>query len=181
MARYDAIMVLGSSTESKRFRQRVRTAVKFHKQGEAPVLIFSGGYWGGLAKAPRKREADVMAEYAMKLGVPKAKIYRERYSKNTTGNFYFTRKLLLGRLQVQSLLILVDRANLAKAGLMARVVLGRKYFYDFLADGPNRRLTGHWTMKQVSGLFKGIRPGDMAAVKKIMRASPYYKNYRKLL
>lgn len=85
----DAILALGSHD--------IRTAdraVELFEEGWAPLIIFSGDR-GSITKGMfEKPEAEVFADIAIKLGVPKEKIIIEGKSTNTGENIIFTRRLL---------------------------------------------------------------------------------------
>ncbi|MDD5068765.1 MAG: YdcF family protein [Candidatus Pacebacteria bacterium] len=66
-------------------------------EGYAPLIVFSGGisHIGDLLEAKWKcTDAEIFAETAIKLGVPKEKILLESKATNTGENVVFTRKLL---------------------------------------------------------------------------------------
>lgn len=71
-----------------------RRAVELYLKGLASYIIFSGGF-GRLTKGVFNRpEADLFAELAIKLGIPKKNILIENKSTNTGENIEFTKKLL---------------------------------------------------------------------------------------
>lgn len=88
----DAIFVLGSHD--------LRVAdfgAKLFLKGYAPSIIFSGGvaHQGDLLKTCwNKSEAEIFAERAIRLGVPKDKIVIENKATNTGENVKFTEKIL---------------------------------------------------------------------------------------
>lgn len=85
----DCILVLGSHD----VRVAKRGAELFLK-GYAPLLVFSGGL-GALTKGLwTTSEAEIFADVAIKMGVPKNKIIMENKSTNTGENILFTKKLL---------------------------------------------------------------------------------------
>lgn len=85
----DAILILGSND----LRVAKRGAELF-LQGFAPRLICSGNV-GRLTEGMwNKSEAEIFADEAMRLGVPKNKIIIENKSTNTGENILFTKKLL---------------------------------------------------------------------------------------
>ena len=84
----DAIVVLGSHDI-----QVGEYAAKLYLDGWAPLLVFSGGV-GRLTEDWQKPEAEVFAEAAMRLGVPKDKILLEDQSTNTGENIQLTKTLL---------------------------------------------------------------------------------------
>jgi len=85
----DAILVLCS--HDIRVAER---GAKLYMDGFAPYLIFSGGL-GRLTRGVfTKPEADLFAETAIKIGVPKNAVIIENKSTNTGENIEFTKQLL---------------------------------------------------------------------------------------
>ena len=85
----DCILVLGSN--DTRVAER---GAELFLQGMAPLIIFSGKS-GRLTKDLwSKTEAEVFAEVALKMGVPKDKILLEVQATNTGENILFTKRLL---------------------------------------------------------------------------------------
>ncbi|MCB9809064.1 YdcF family protein [Candidatus Nomurabacteria bacterium] len=83
----DAIFVLGSSD----IRTAERAAELWH-QGFAPYIIFSGKH----GKEPffKKTEAEVLADRACEVGVPREVMILEMEARSTGDNIIFTKKLL---------------------------------------------------------------------------------------
>jgi len=72
-------------------------AAKLFFDGFASIIIFSGGiaHQGDLVETPwEKPEAEMFAERAIKLGVPKEKIIIENKAKNCGENVLFTDRIL---------------------------------------------------------------------------------------
>ena len=70
-----------------------RCAELYH-QGYADIVIFAGGLGKVTQYLWQVSEAEKFAEIAIKLGVPKDKIYLENKSTNTGDNFRFTKELI---------------------------------------------------------------------------------------
>jgi len=87
----DVILVMGSHD----IRVAERGAELFLEHW-APILIFSGGL-GNLTHGVWDRpEADLFAEIAVRMGVPRERILIENRSTNTGENIHFTKDLLAG-------------------------------------------------------------------------------------
>ena len=97
----DCILVLGSS--DIRVAQR---GAELFLQGFAPLIIFSGNV-GRLTEGMwDKPEAEIFAEEAMRMGVPKDKILIESTSTNTGENILFTMQLLdKNHISIRSLIL----------------------------------------------------------------------------
>lgn len=88
--RFDVILVLGSPTEmhgelSNEQQWRVDEGVREFRAGRAPRMIFSGA-----AVAYRYVEADAMAAYARRSGVPAEAILTETRARNTIQNIGYS-------------------------------------------------------------------------------------------
>ncbi|MBN1645036.1 YdcF family protein [Candidatus Woesearchaeota archaeon] len=89
LEKVDCILALGSN--DLRVAER---GARLFLDGLAPLLIFSGGV-GKLTPASwNKPEAEMFADVAIKMGVPKDKILIENKSTNTGENILFTMDLL---------------------------------------------------------------------------------------
>ena len=93
----DVLLVLGSPaeidgtvTESQRWR--VEEAVREFRAGRAPYLLFTGG-----PAANRFVEAEVMAGYAHRLGVPSDRLLQEGRAKTTVENVADSAQILQAR------------------------------------------------------------------------------------
>ena len=178
MHKYDAILVLGTSIDKKLFAPRVEKAVQIYKAGLANKIIFSGRYWGGLNKKPKRTEANVMAEYALALGVPKKDVLKEEKSLNTIGNFYFTKTLVLKPLKVRKLIVVAHAAHMVKVKYLTKKILGPSYICKFVLDKKDdEEGLAHKGAGDIKGFFKDIKDGDGAKVLKLLRGHPYYKRY----
>lgn len=85
----DCILVLGS--HDTRIAER---GAQLFLDGWAPLLIYSGGVGRLTEGLWDKPEAEVFADIAIKMGVPKDKILIENKSTNTGENIIFTMKIL---------------------------------------------------------------------------------------
>lgn len=93
----DAIFVLGN-----RDTRVAEYAAQLYLDGWAPVIVFAGSGSVHNHKAGREQfmgstEAEVFADIALKMGVPKEAILIENQSQNTGENYEFTTKLLKER------------------------------------------------------------------------------------
>jgi|GEM_PF-144610 len=88
----DCIFVLGSHDLSV-----PKYAAELYLEGYAPFIIFSGGLGRFTSDVFNKPEAEVFADIAISLGVPKDKIIIENKATNTGENVALTKKLLFER------------------------------------------------------------------------------------
>lgn len=84
----DVILVLGSHDT-----RVAEHGAKLFLEGWAPLIIFSGGV-GRLTGDWTKPEAEMFADVAERMGVPRSKMILESQSTNTGENIGFTKQLL---------------------------------------------------------------------------------------
>lgn len=92
--KYECAVVCGyPATEdgkpSPEMKKRIEAAVEIWKNERVDILIMSGG-----AAANRYVEAELMAEYAKKLGVPEEKILLEKKSVSTYHNMLYVKQIM---------------------------------------------------------------------------------------
>jgi len=112
----DCILVLGSHDLNV-----AKYATKLFLDGWAPIIIFSGGTAHQndlLSTGWNKTEAEMFADVATEMGVPKDEIYIENKATNTKKNFEFTNQLLIEKnINIKTVLIIqkpyMERRTLA--------------------------------------------------------------------
>ncbi len=118
--REDAIIVLGAAvhgdTPSLVLRDRLDTAVFYHKQNPAALIVVSGGKGNG----ENITEAEAMEKYLLDKGVPAALIIKEDRATSTLENFKFSKKLLDERLTDYKVAYITNEYHIFRAGLTAK-------------------------------------------------------------
>jgi uncharacterized SAM-binding protein YcdF (DUF218 family) len=109
----DAIVVLGC-VPSARLKRRVEHGVRLFQEGVARVLLLSGGGSGAVP------EAEIMRGIALAQGVPQRALLIEAHSQDTLGNARET-ALLMRAHELQSVVLVSDRAHLPRAALLFRL------------------------------------------------------------
>jgi uncharacterized SAM-binding protein YcdF (DUF218 family) len=89
LERADAILVLCSHDQKV-----AETGAQLFLEEWAPLLIFAGGLGSITRKMWKTPEADLFAEIAIGMGVPREKVLIENRSTNTGENILFTKQLL---------------------------------------------------------------------------------------
>jgi uncharacterized SAM-binding protein YcdF (DUF218 family) len=90
----DCIVVPGAKvcadgTPSSMLAARINNAVRLYHEGWANAILFTGG-----AGTSGPIESEAAREYAMRLGVPPARLFVERLSHTTYENFYQARAVM---------------------------------------------------------------------------------------
>lgn len=89
---YDAIIVPGIPFDGRQWgrvmKGRVYWSKMLYEEGITKNIIYSGA-----AVYTPYREADVMASYAIALGIPEKHVFRELRAEHSTENVYYSYKL----------------------------------------------------------------------------------------
>ena len=104
LERADVIVVLCSHDI-----QVADRGAQIFNEGWAPFIVMSGGFGEFTAKMFDRPEADLFADRAVSLGIPREKIWIENRSTNTGENVSFTRRLLIQSDQVIRKAIVVQK------------------------------------------------------------------------
>lgn len=154
----DAILVLGSND----IRVAHRGAELF-LQGFAPLVIFSGGSGVLTNQLYDKPEAEVFADEATKLGVPKEKILIENKSTNTGENIVFTKKLLQDKgLDINSFIMVQKPYMLRRAFATFKQQWPGK---EFVVAGPQISYENYPNETISKELLINIMVGDTQRIK----------------
>ena len=160
-------------------KYRVDEAVKRFKRGDAQHIAMSGGLPHGLSYVPHRTESRAMGEYAISQGVPPERIFYEERSSDTIGNIYYVKTELLIPNGWYDATILTSDFHALRAGLIAGRVLGPEFRIRLVgvpSGLPASQLEEKVKEEErkykylVNNLFKGIKPGDHEAVKRILDA-----------
>ena len=130
--KYDVIAVLGrgiykDGSFSESAMSTVEKAVELYKDGEAPRIIFSGKHTYGLDYTPPTTEAEAMADYAKKLGLPDGAALVEKESLTTIMNWYFIKKKFLLPNNWKKVLLVSVVPMDERAKLTMDTILGEDY------------------------------------------------------
>jgi len=127
---YDSIIVHGQKVKdngslNEAVKGRIDTSLDFYFEGEAPVLICSGGYTNPRANVS---EAASMRNYALHKGVDEKSIFLEEKSKETIGNAFFTKVSYLEPNRWQKNIVVSSDWHLPRLGMVFERVLGENYY-----------------------------------------------------
>lgn len=189
MQKFDAIIVLGggirrSGKLTTASKLRVRKALKLHKEGLAKNIIFCGGE----TKAVRS-EATAMKEYALKKNKKLKGIFLESRSKDTIGNAYFAKRLILKPNKWKKIIVVTAGFHIKRAKYIFRKVLGRGYEVKFAGARTSpkdfaiyRLLRVERSLVELTEIFlKDVNPGDDKEIKKrLLSFHPEYAPKSKL-
>jgi uncharacterized SAM-binding protein YcdF (DUF218 family) len=185
----DAIVVLGGGVEPDGALTwvsctRVAQAVESFHAGVAPRVILSGRC--GLAQEePAVTEATAMADLAVLLGVPREALHLEEESRDTLGNAYFTRELLLEPNGWRTIRVVTSDFHLSRAAWVFRKILASEYDFSFVSafSGLSPRELISRVLEEcrisifLNEWLEAVREGDEEAIDRLMlHEHPGYSN-----
>jgi uncharacterized SAM-binding protein YcdF (DUF218 family) len=114
----DCIIVLGAAAYGDKpspvFEERIKHAIILFQQGDAPVIIFTGGRGVGASHA----ESEVATSYAVLEGVDRAAIHSEAKSRTTKENLSEAKKLMNAE-GFKTAILVSDLLHMKRASMMA--------------------------------------------------------------
>lgn len=152
----DAIVVLGArlSPDGRLTRvldERVRAGVELWHRQAAPILCVTGG------GPPGRVEADVMAERALALGVPRAALRIERQARTTADNARLSAKLLRAE-RCRTVWIVSQPFHLRRATLLFRKqgLVPLAWHVDDSVQGRDPRMALRWIVREYAAFGRYV-------------------------
>jgi uncharacterized SAM-binding protein YcdF (DUF218 family) len=184
-----AIVVLGGGVEADGTLTwvsctRVAQAVEIFHAGVAPRMILSGRCGLGQAE-PAVTEAAAMADLALVMGVPRDAMHLEEESRDTLGNAYFTRELLLEPNGWRTIRVVTSDFHLSRSAWVFRKILANDYDFSFVSAFSGlspRELIARVLEECRISIFlnewlEAVREGDDEAIDRLMlHEHPGYSN-----
>jgi uncharacterized SAM-binding protein YcdF (DUF218 family) len=154
----DCILVLGSSD-----LRVAHKGAELYLAGYAQLIIFSGGFGRITRNIWKQPEAEVFAQEAMRMGVPKDKILIENKSTNTGDNIIFTRQLLAEKnITIGSFIVVHKPYMLRRLYANFRKQWPRK---QFIVTSPNISFSGYFNESISKELVINLLVGDTQRIK----------------
>lgn len=174
----NAIVVLGCGIDSVGIlnpdaENSVRLAITALENHSDYCLIMTGFVSYKAAFKPSISEAQAMKDFAVSLGVPIDKVFVETESKDTLGNFYYTKLNLLIPLHIKNIII-VRGPNQSdeRINYLAHKVLGDQYTFSIVRpdiERPEEQAREKESLSLASQWLNPICDGDMPAIYQLMR------------
>jgi hypothetical protein len=122
---------------------------------------------------PSISEAQAMKDYAVSLGIPQDKIFVETESKDTLGNFYFTKLNLLVPLGLSNIIIIRGpNQSDERIEYLAKKVLGDEYTFRIVRpdiERPSEQSREKESLSRAKQWLDPIENGNMSSIYKLMR------------
>ena len=158
------IVVLGSRVPGdeihEELRLRLDTAIQMFDKSS--ILVLSGGF----TNHSDKSEAQFMAEYCIKNGIPESTIYLEEKSLDTIGNGYFVRVLTDGIQGLTELAVVSSCYHMKRSEYIFKACFGNKYGLDFsnCSNFSRKTMAEEESMLLAEKFFEGIPAGDIESI-----------------
>lgn len=177
MKKFEAIILLGrgvymdeSIPESAMCA--VKDAVDFYNQKVTEHIIFSGKWSYKIDFTPPLTEAQAMANYAIKLGLPEEAITIEDESNTTVSNCYYIKKNILEPNNWKNVLLIGIKPQHIRAFFNLEYVLGHDYKCEVIPANYSFPPEKHKILEKIEiekmigakKLFEPFKPGDHEAI-----------------
>ena len=153
----DCIWVFGTSNY---LDERLELAAKLYKEGRAPFILLSGGF----GKKGTVREAEIMKEKLLSLGIKEEVILTEKESNNTTENvlcalLVLERKFLLQN--IKRLIVVTSIYHIQRLQLTLSRYMPKWIEYSFCYKEDSEMSKDNWmkkeeTIEKINKEAKGI-------------------------
>ncbi len=138
---YDVMIVLGhklspSFTLMPYTISCLQKAKELYQEGIAPKIILSGKWsiqWDFVGITPSITEAAAMIPILLDYGIPKEDIFLEEESKDTIGNAYFCKKLLIEPNNFRKIVIICEDFHVKRVEKLFKLIYGKGYIIDIIA------------------------------------------------
>lgn len=192
MKTYDVILTLGNGfTENwgvpATVANRLRSVAYLYKHNVSKKILLSGGYsisWDLTDVKPPTTEAAEMKKMLIAFGVPEEAIFLEEESKDTIGNFYFSKIKILKPNNWKQILIVCTDFHFKRVQFISKKILGPEYSLSYQTT-PSHSLHDEGFLKsqqiilERQNLFLStMQTGDDEFLAKRLYNDPYYKERR---
>ena len=173
-----AVVVLGCGIDSvgklnQDAENSVRLAIDALEADQNSCLVMTGSISYKATFRLSISEAQAMKDYATSLDVSQDKIFVEAESKDTLGNFYFTKLNLLIPLNIYDILVIRGPNHSDKRiEYIATKVLGNQYTFSVISPDivrPEEQAREKASLTLARKWLDPIDDGDMLSIYRLMR------------
>lgn len=190
MESYDVILTLGNGFSDtwgvpETVQARLKTIVDLYTNKVSDKILISGGYsisWDVIGVKPPTTEAQEMKKFLVTLGIPETQIFTEEESKDTIGNFYYSKIKYLRPKDWKKILVVSTDTHVRRVRFLSQKILGPEYTLHFQKT-PSRSSQDTKFLKdqdifyEKQKLFlKAMTTGDDAFLTDKLYKDPFYKS-----
>ena len=148
---YDVCIVLGSPAKedgslSRMQKSRMDRAIQLYQQHNVFCIIITGG-----AVVNTYCEADIMADYAIKQGIPASVILCEQQAQNTYDNLRFS-KILCNQHHFERIVVVTSCFHIRRAAFFTK-----KFFTDFVMAATLEKESIHHYISEYFRMWNTLR------------------------
>lgn len=188
MRRYDVILTLGNGLTvnwglPKIVTTRLLYISKLYNQKLSDTILVSGGYsisWDLKRIKPLTTEAEEMERTLIHFGVPQKAIFKEEESRDTIGNFYFSKVRYFIPNKWRYVLIVCEDFHLKRVKFLAKKIFGDEYRLSYqttISESINNvgfMRTQDDILKKQRSFLKNMQIGDNRFLASRLYDNPYY-------
>lgn len=122
---------------------------------------------------------DVMKNYAVKLGVPFKKIITENNSRDTVGDAFFTKLIILKNNKWKNLLIITSDYHVIRTSRIFKFIYGSQYEINVIGsygfDSLEKQILEKISLKAFERTFENVKEGDEIKIyERLSTQHPFY-------
>jgi len=189
MRKYDVILTVGNGLTvhwglPKIVTSRLLYIRKLFNQKLSDTILVSGGYsisWNLNGIKPPTTEAKEMEKTLIHFGVPQRAILKEEKSRDTIGNFYFSKIRFFIPNNWQHILIVCEDFHLKRVKFLAKKIFGDGYrltYQTTISKSINNvgfMKTQDEILKKQRSFLKHMQVGDNKFLASKLYSDPYYQ------
>ena len=170
------ILVLGYLLDEKGIlgdcaKSRVKIACNLWKKNHQSHILFSG-YCGLVGnKKPIITEALAMKNYALFLGVPENKIILEEKSRDTIGNAYFSKEIIVKK-KWKNIFVVTSDFHIERAKFTFKKIFDQSFNIEYFGakskPSIKNTLSEKILMQIYKNFFVNIKEGDDKSIRELM-------------
>lgn len=178
---FDCIIVLANEMDKEgnlnlESIARIKLASDSYFNNPSATLITCG--WN-YRKDSKLFIGDVMKNYAVKLGVPFNKIITENNSRDTVGDAFFTKLIILKNTKWKKLLIITSDYHVIRTSKIFKFIYGSQYEINVIGsygfDSLEKQLSEKKSLKAFERTFENIKEGDEIKIyERLSTQHPFY-------
>ncbi|MCF7871550.1 YdcF family protein [Candidatus Woesearchaeota archaeon] len=169
------LVVLGGSLKSDgslAFKVKARADLAFKKFSKEnyDFIIASGNHSISLNFTPKLTEANAIKKYLVLNGLTEDKIILEEQSKDTIGNAYYTKLLIMNLKPIQEICVITSKSHIKRSEYIFKKVFGPSHNLRFvgseenISDVENNYKKETSILKVTKNWLDPIRDGDHKAI-----------------
>ena len=172
--KFDCAIVLGAKPESTILKSRLNSAINLYKKDLLSRIIVSGC-----------NESSWMKKYLMQKGINSKNIFKEKKSRDTFGNAFFSKKIIR-TLRGRSLVIITSDYHLNRTKLIFKKIFGKNYKIKYIKSKTLKKIPFQKLEKDslivTKAILTKIKTNTDSQIKKVLKEyDPFFapKNFLK--